>query len=570
MSVGCFFSLLQKPLKRGIHPNIEGCFLILLFLFTSNASAQFRLVETGGTFTEYIALQAPASIATNFTWTMPGADGTPNQCLATNGSGTLFWYTPAGGSAFSLNASDGSPTNALYVNANGDVGIGTTAPATKLEVVGSTRAWTFEAGQGSLSAPSYGSSNYGMIFPAGTSTALVTNGAERLRIDSTGRVGVGLTNPAYDFDLQRNYNGTTTARIYNNSSTMSASAQLLFGNDTSPTAANIVLNSAFNTTLGGTNSLNISNGSAAPITLRTGSVERLRIDGSGNVGVGTTSASATLDVNGFVRISGNGTPTSGAGIEMIYNAGIGYVFPYDRSAAAGRDLILGNSGAGIIVKNGGNVGIGTTNPQAGLDVAVTGTSASAMIVPRDTTANRPTTAVNGMIRYNSTTAKFEGYENGGWVPLSSGLVGSLRYAGTANCDWTNPSSGSWVSFAADTDCANATVTGGATAPGTKIPGIVTNNLPAGDYEVTVVTQFRMTAGAGNSCRYRISDGTNTSGLLVTSSDQVDQSSTVGLFSYASAGSRTFQIQAIATSNNICHVYADEPGTVEFVIWVKRI
>src|SRR6202030_98291 len=59
-------------------------------------------------------------------------------------------------------------------------------------------------------------------------------------------------------------------------------------------------------------------------------------------------------------------------------------------------LIAGVPTNGLIVS--GNVGIGTTAPQARLDIATTGTAASALIVPRDTTANRPTSGVNGMIR----------------------------------------------------------------------------------------------------------------------------------------------------------------------------
>ena len=38
----------------------------------------------------------------------------------------------------------------------------------------------------------------------------------------------------------------------------------------------------------------------------------------------------------------------------------------------------------------------------------------------DTTANRPTTPTNGMVRYNTTTNKFEGYENGAWTNIIAG------------------------------------------------------------------------------------------------------------------------------------------------------
>jgi hypothetical protein len=62
-----------------------------------------------------------------------------------------------------------------------------------------------------------------------------------------------------------------------------------------------------------------------------------------------------------------------------------------------------------------NVGIGTTSPQGALDVSST---KGGVIVPRISTLERdaPTfIAVNGMIIYNTTTNKFNFYENGAWV-----------------------------------------------------------------------------------------------------------------------------------------------------------
>ena len=70
-----------------------------------------------------------------------------------------------------------------------------------------------------------------------------------------------------------------------------------------------------------------------------------------------------------------------------------------------------------------NVGIGTSNPTAGLDVATTG-SASAVILPRDTTTNRPGVGVNGMIRYNTTANVMEGFFNGTWAQVLTQPVGS--------------------------------------------------------------------------------------------------------------------------------------------------
>lgn len=43
----------------------------------------------------YVAFQAPATISSNYTLTLPNSDGTSNQVLTTNGSGTLSWTTAA-------------------------------------------------------------------------------------------------------------------------------------------------------------------------------------------------------------------------------------------------------------------------------------------------------------------------------------------------------------------------------------------------------------------------------------------------------------------------------------------
>lgn len=59
------------------------------------------------------------------------------------------------------------------------------------------------------------------------------------------------------------------------------------------------------------------------------------------------------------------------------------------------------------------VGIGTNSPKASLDVNAT----DAIVVPVGTTAQRPQQPVIGMIRFNATTGKLEGYTNTGWVAL---------------------------------------------------------------------------------------------------------------------------------------------------------
>lgn len=51
------------------------------------SQGDLRLQDASGG--EYIAFQAPTTIASSFTLTLPSADGSSGQALVTNGSGTL-------------------------------------------------------------------------------------------------------------------------------------------------------------------------------------------------------------------------------------------------------------------------------------------------------------------------------------------------------------------------------------------------------------------------------------------------------------------------------------------------
>lgn len=55
------------------------------------AQGDVRFEDTTGG--QYVALQAPGTVATNVTFTLPGADGSANQLLSTNGSGVLSFAT---------------------------------------------------------------------------------------------------------------------------------------------------------------------------------------------------------------------------------------------------------------------------------------------------------------------------------------------------------------------------------------------------------------------------------------------------------------------------------------------
>ena len=65
--------------------------------FVIGATGALRLQDTTGG--EYVGLKAPGTVTT-YTLTLPAADGSANQVLQTNGSGTLSFATVSGGAAW--------------------------------------------------------------------------------------------------------------------------------------------------------------------------------------------------------------------------------------------------------------------------------------------------------------------------------------------------------------------------------------------------------------------------------------------------------------------------------------
>lgn len=62
---------------------------------TLNAQSDLRFADSDSS--NWVAFQAPATVAANVTWTLPATDGTNGQALSTNGSGTLSWTSVGSG-----------------------------------------------------------------------------------------------------------------------------------------------------------------------------------------------------------------------------------------------------------------------------------------------------------------------------------------------------------------------------------------------------------------------------------------------------------------------------------------
>lgn len=85
---------------------------------TLNAQSDLRLADSDSS--NWVAFQAPATVASNVTWTLPSADGTANQVLQTNGSGTLSFATPSSGAIVYLSTVTASNSATLDIETTFD------------------------------------------------------------------------------------------------------------------------------------------------------------------------------------------------------------------------------------------------------------------------------------------------------------------------------------------------------------------------------------------------------------------------------------------------------------------
>jgi len=256
-------------------------------------------------------------------------------------------------------------TDALNLTALGNVGIGTTNPAAKLDVVGSAKVSGNLTVLGSFSTASLGSGTL-----TGGSTGLTLNaGGTNQNIVLTpsgygntligGNVGIGTSVPANKLDVSGDIHSSVSAGS-NLVLSKTSGASLVFDNGAGVQTAMIESGSPANA-----NRLEFWTNTST----NSGLVERMRIDNAGNVGIGTTSPAVKLLVNGTGGIDSmiqarRNDQLFGARIWVSGdNAG---QLGLSNAAATADSVYL--SGNGVSYLNGGNVGIGTTTPVTKLDI----------------------------------------------------------------------------------------------------------------------------------------------------------------------------------------------------------
>jgi hypothetical protein len=342
--------------------------------------------------------------------------------------GVLQFHTAAAGSA----------SEAMRIDSSGNVGIGTTSPGEDLHVFSSAGAIKIDSsGDSALRFAASGTNKFSIFQSGGTLRFFDnTNNAERMRIDSSGNVGIGTASPSTELHVAAS-SGYSELRLAGASG---SGATVEFYESTTK-RGDIYIDPSSN------------------IVFRNTS-ERMRLDPSGRLLVGNTSNVATASgFNPSVQVAGTGAAAAisvgryvnstspaqiviqksrgGVGVQTIVQSGDylgeitfegsnGSAFKQgaivgaqvDGTPGSGDDmpgrLVFSTSSDGsstpterMRITSGGNVGIGDTSPGGRLDIGFNSSS------------------VVGLVLSNAGTGTSARFYSG------SSIVGSITVSGSA-------------------------------------------------------------------------------------------------------------------------------------------
>ena len=284
-------------------------------------------------------------------------------------------------------------SDVVHVTSTG-LGIGASSPQTGLHVEASdgsvngtirlTATGVASSGMAmDANGLNFGADTGGFVFKTGaTANDPSDTGTERVKIDSSGNVGIGTNSPDADLTLPspsygsggtgngirfQNTNNDADAIIQTYYSGTSASA-LLHGQNlylaTNASFTNFDSSKASSYILQNTDGqiLFANASSSAPS-------ERMRIDSSGKVGIGTTSPTGKLTVDGgFLEVDVSGTQSIRVGSTDHIVGGTDNDAVLQSNTSKNMRFLTGSSER-IRIDSSGNVGIGTTSPTQSLEVS---------------------------------------------------------------------------------------------------------------------------------------------------------------------------------------------------------
>jgi len=277
----------------------------------------------------------------------------------------------------------------------GNVGIGTTSPTEKLHIFGTTAAVKIE-GNGVTSANLKFKTNetdrWNVNVPSGSTDLRFTTGSsDTLTLKSNGNVGIGTTSPQGTLSVKPSQFRELDFIESNSQMTMRSTAP-----DTSYNLRALGIESS---------DIVFRTGSTSGTT----STQRMVINSSGNVGIGTTSPSAKLQVDGDVRISGD---------KYYQMGGSNFKIGADGGGSAMHFYSGGNEN--MTLNSSGNVGIGTTAPNASALLDVSSTTKGVLLPRMSTTQiNAISSPAEGLTVYNTVLSTLCFFNGVSWQKVTS-------------------------------------------------------------------------------------------------------------------------------------------------------
>jgi len=384
-----------------------------------NGSKKFETTSTGASVTGSV------TSTTGFT--------TAANTRVQASSGMLFLNGP---SAVTFEVGAGSEKMRLISTG---LGIGTTSPSGELHIVG-TSGGNGDVYVGRTSGAEIHTQAQSATGIFGTSSnhdlAFKTNDTQRMRIDTSGNVGIGTSSPSSDLTVDSG----TTNHAYSPTSFNSNAQIKIDVASTQNNYAGIQFTHSGNTEgfIGLIRpSTNISD---ADFVIQSYShstssySEKMRITDEGNVGIGTSSPSSEL----HMHVTGT---SNGAQILFDSDYGTGYV---GQENNASNNLIIGSSSAGITfyaanaekmrIGSTGGVGIGTT-AGTGYQLDITGQSGYDDILRLTAVGTNMGARINltntgtGVARINATNNSLA-LQTGGTSRMSIDSSGNVGIGGT--------------------------------------------------------------------------------------------------------------------------------------------